>query len=48
MTTYYKGFPQSTREEKLHMVNLDELENETKYVMPEAAYYYITSNTKNK
>ncbi len=26
MTTYYKGFPQSTREEKLHMVNLDELE----------------------
>lgn len=48
MTTYYKGFPQSTREEKLHMVNLDELENEAKYVIPEAAYYYIASGAENE
>lgn len=48
MTTYYKGFPQSTREEKLHMVNLDELENESKYVIPEAAYYYIASGAENE
>jgi L-lactate dehydrogenase (FMN-dependent) and related alpha-hydroxy acid dehydrogenases len=48
MTTYYKGFPQSTREEKLHMVNLDELEHEAKYVMPEAAYYYVASGAENE
>ncbi len=48
MTTYYKGFPQSTREEKLHMVNLNELENEAKYVIPEAAYYYIASGAENE
>lgn len=48
MTVYYKGFPQSTREEKLHIVNLNELENEAKYVIPEAAYYYIASGSENE
>lgn len=30
------------------MVNLDELENEAKYVIPEAAYYYIASGAENE
>ena len=41
MTYYYNGFPQSERNEALNMVNLDELEERAKEVMPEGAYYYI-------
>lgn len=48
MTVYYKGFPQSTREKKLNLVNLNQLEDEVKYVMPEAAYYYIASGSENE
>lgn len=48
MTVYYKGFPQSTREEKIDVVNLSELEDEAKNVIPEAAYYYIASGSEDE
>ena len=48
MTTYYKGSHKVLEREKTHMVNLDELENEAKYVIPEAAYYYIASGAENE
>lgn len=48
MTVYYKGFPQSDRDEYLHMINLQELEEKVKQVMPEAAYYYIASGAENE
>lgn len=48
MTTYYKGFPQSDRNEYLHMINLQELEERVKQVMPEGAYYYIASGAENE
>ena len=34
MTYYYKGFPQSDRDEKISMINVDELEERAKKVMP--------------
>lgn len=46
MTYYYKGFPQSDRDEKISMINVDELEERAKKVMPEGAYYYIASGLK--
>lgn len=48
MTVYYKGFPQSDREEKIQMVNLSELEDRVKSIIPEAAYYYIASGSENE
>lgn len=48
MTNYYKGFPQSTREQKLKMVNLLELPEKVKKIMPEGAYYYIASGAENE
>lgn len=48
MTYYYKGFPQSDRDEKISMVNVDELEERVKKVMPEGAYYYIASGAENE
>lgn len=48
MTTYYNNFPQSDRDEKLKMVNVDELEERVKKVMPEGAYYYIASGSENE
>lgn len=48
MTVYYKGFPQSDREEYLHMINVDELEQRVKKIMPEGAYYYIASGSENE
>ena len=48
MTYYYNGFPQSERNEALNMVNLDELEERAKEVMPEGAYYYIASGSENE
>lgn len=48
MTHYYEGFPQSDRDEYLDMVNLDELEQDVKQVMPEGAYYYIASGAENE
>lgn len=48
MTYYYQGFPQSERNEKLHMINVDELEQKAKQVMPEGAYYYIASGAENE
>ena len=48
MTVYYRGFPQSDREEYLHMVNVDELEQRVKQIMPEGAYYYIASGSENE
>lgn len=48
MTTYYNGFPQSDRNETIHMVNVDELEERAKKVMPEGAYYYIASGAENE
>ena len=48
MTVYFKGFPQSDRNEDLQMVNVDELEEKVKQVMPEAAYYYIASGAENE
>lgn len=40
MTHYYEGFPQSDRDEKIKMVNVDELEERVKKVMPEGAYCF--------
>ncbi|CAM2739762.1 lactate oxidase [Lactobacillus crispatus] len=48
MTHYYEGFPQSDRDEKIKMVNVDELEERVKKVMPEGAYYYIASGAENE
>ncbi|MCT7681230.1 MAG: alpha-hydroxy-acid oxidizing protein, partial [Lactobacillus crispatus] len=48
MTVYYKGFPQSDRNEAIKMVNVDELEDRVRKVMPEAAYYYIASGSENE
>lgn len=48
MTHYYEGFPQSDRDEYLDMVNLDQLEQDVKQVMPEGAYYYIASGAENE
>ncbi|WP_297815481.1 alpha-hydroxy-acid oxidizing protein [uncultured Lactobacillus sp.] len=48
MTVYFKGFPQSTREEKLKMTNLLELPEKVKKIMPEGAYYYIASGAENE
>ncbi|GFZ27493.1 lactate oxidase [Lactobacillus corticis] len=48
MTYYYKGFPQSERDEKIDMINLDELERRVKDIMPEGAYYYIASGSENE
>ncbi|CCI84317.1 l-lactate oxidase [Lactobacillus pasteurii DSM 23907 = CRBIP 24.76] len=48
MTYYYNGFPQSDRNEKLDMVNVEELEERVKDVMPEGAYYYIASGSENE
>lgn len=48
MTTYYNGFPQSDRDQKISMVNVDELEERAKKVMPEGAYYYIASGAENE
>lgn len=48
MTYYYKGFPQSDRDEKISMINVDELEERAKKVMPEGAYYYIASGAENE
>lgn len=48
MTHYYEGFPQSERDEYLKMVNVDQLEEEVKKVMPEGAYYYIASGSENE
>ena len=45
---YYKGFPQSDRDEKISMINVDELEERAKKVMPEGAYYYIASGAENE
>lgn len=48
MTVYYKGFPQSDRDEYLHMINLQELEEKVKQVMLEGVYYYIASGAENE
>lgn len=48
MTHYFDGFPQSDRDEKISMVNLDELEERAKKVMPKGAYYYIASGAENE
>lgn len=48
MTHYYEGFPQSDRDEKIKLVNVDELEERVKQVMPEGAYYYIASGAENE
>lgn len=48
MTYYYKGYPQNDTEKPLKMVNVDELEHEAKYVIPEPAYYYIASGSENE
>lgn len=48
MTAYYNGFPQSDRDEAIDMINVDELEERAKEVMPEAAYYYIASGSENE
>ena len=48
MTVYYKGFPQSDREEYVKMVNVEELEQRVKKIMPEGAYYYIASGSENE
>lgn len=48
MTSYYNGFPQSDREQEISMVNVDELEQRAKKVMPEGAYYYIASGAENE
>lgn len=48
MTSYFKGFPQSDRNEKIDMINVDELEERAKKVMPEGAYYYIASGSENE
>ncbi|WEV36796.1 lactate oxidase [Lactobacillus sp. ESL0677] len=48
MTAYYNGFPQSDRDEAINMINLDELEERAKSVMPEGAYYYIASGSENE
>ncbi|MEE5988306.1 lactate oxidase [Ligilactobacillus equi] len=48
MTAYYNGFPQSDKDEKITMVNVDELEEKVKEVMPEPAYYYIASGSENE
>ena len=41
MTVYYKGFPQSDREEYLHMINVDELEQRVKKIMPEIGRAHV-------
>ena len=43
MTYYYNGFPQSEHDEKLNLINVDQLEEDAKRVIPEGAYYYIAS-----
>ena len=48
MTSYFKGFPQSDRNEKIDMINVDELEERAKKVMPEGAYYYIASGSEKE
>lgn len=48
MTHYYDGFPQSDRNEYLNMVNVDQLEEDVKQIMPEGAYYYIASGSENE
>ncbi|RVU70904.1 MULTISPECIES: lactate oxidase [Lactobacillus] len=48
MTYYYNGFPQSERDQKLNMVNVDDLEEKVKQIMPEGAYYYIASGSENE
>lgn len=48
MTSYYNGFPQSDRDEAIDMINLDELEERAKKIMPEGAYYYIASGSENE
>ncbi|RMC44814.1 lactate oxidase [Lactobacillus sp. ESL0230] len=48
MTAYYNDFPQSDRDEYIKMINLDELEERAKKVMPEGAYYYIASGSENE
>ncbi|WEV43964.1 lactate oxidase [Lactobacillus sp. ESL0684] len=48
MTVYYNGFPQSDRDEAISMINVDELEERAKEVMPEGAYYYIASGSENE
>lgn len=48
MTVYYNDFPQSDRDEYIKMINLDELEERAKKVMPEGAYYYIASGSENE
>ncbi|MDD6421332.1 MAG: lactate oxidase [Lactobacillus delbrueckii] len=46
MTHYIKGFPQSEADEDLKFVNVDELEEKAKEVMPEGAYYYVASGSE--
>ena len=48
MTHYFKGFPQSDRDEKISMINVEELEQRAKKFMPEGAYYYIASGAENE
>lgn len=48
MTHYIKGFPQSEADEDLKFVNVDELEEKAKEVMPEGAYYYVASCSEYK
>lgn len=48
MTSYYNGFPQSDCDKEISMINLDELEERAKDVMPEGAYYYIASGSENE
>lgn len=48
MTYYFKGFPQSDQNKSLKMINVDELEERAKEVMPEPAYYYIASGSENE
>lgn len=48
MTTYYKGYPQSDRENFISMVNVEELPHRVKSIMPEGAFYYINSGAENE
>ena len=48
MTHYIKGFPQSEADEDLKFVNVDELEEKAKEVMPEGAYYYVASGSEHE
>ncbi|GAA2862324.1 hypothetical protein GCM10019817_04060 [Lactobacillus intestinalis] len=48
MTYYYNGFPQSEHDEKLNLINVDQLEEDAKRVIPEGAYYYIASGAENE